>query len=107
MGAGGTAEAVSWQRQLPDGDPPPLRHASPAPPAVNRLREPRTYRKEFVMSEVQVTKGQSNPRREASEIIRFGEGSFPFSRLLDISPFGLMREFTNEMDRVFHGWGDG
>ena len=59
------------------------------------------------MSEVQVTKGQSNPRREASEIIRFGEGSFPFSRLLDISPFGLMREFTNEMDRVFHGWGDG
>ena len=59
------------------------------------------------MSEVQVNRGQGNPKHEVSEVVPSGEGSFPFSRLVDVIPFGLMREFTNEMDRVFHGWGDG
>jgi HSP20 family protein len=59
------------------------------------------------MSEVQVHKGQGNPRRDASEVVRYGEGSFLFNRFLALSPLGLMREFTNEIDRVFHGFGNG
>jgi HSP20 family protein len=59
------------------------------------------------MSEVQVHKGQGNPSREVSEVVRYGEGPFPFSRLLGLNPFGLMREFTNEIDRAFPGFGNG
>jgi HSP20 family protein len=57
------------------------------------------------MSEVQAHKGQGGPK--VSEVVRYGEGPIPFSRFLGLSPLGLMREFTNEIDRVFHGFGNG
>jgi HSP20 family protein len=62
------------------------------------------------MSEVKVEKGQSLAKREQREGIRPSERStswLPSSRFLSMSPFGLMREFTDEMDRMFHGWGEG
>jgi len=55
------------------------------------------------MSEVKVTKAHSAPAREAL-VTRPSEGfapMFPLGRLFGMSPFALMREFTDEMDRMF------
>lgn len=55
------------------------------------------------MAEVQVRKEQkeqSVARRQPTDIFA---PMFPFERAFGLSPFGLMREFTREMDRVFRG----
>ena len=57
------------------------------------------------MSELQVNRG----RTDGPEVMRSGEGiqpSYPLGRLFgtspfSLSPFGMIREFTNEMDRTF------
>jgi len=55
---------------------------------------------------VKVNKEQSVAKREAAP---FGWASdfftpmVPFGRLFGVSPFAMMREFTDEMDRVFRG----
>jgi HSP20 family protein len=48
------------------------------------------------MSELQVNRG----RADGPDIMRSGEGLQP-SLPLGLSPFGMIREFTNEMDRAF------
>lgn len=55
------------------------------------------------MSELKVTKAHSAPAREAL-VTRPSEGfapMFPLGRLFGMSPFALMREFTDEMDRMY------
>jgi HSP20 family protein len=62
------------------------------------------------MAEIKVEKGQGLAERETPGIVPSREGFaayFPSGRFLSMSPFTLMREFTDEMDRVFRGWGDG
>lgn len=62
------------------------------------------------MSEVKVSKGQSVAKRDAQQSVQSGEGftpMFPSGRFFGMSPFTLMREFTDEMDRLFRGQGDG
>ncbi|MGD1091082.1 MAG: Hsp20/alpha crystallin family protein [Bryobacteraceae bacterium] len=58
------------------------------------------------MEEVKVSKEQSVAKREATPA-RAANDLFapivPFGRLFGMSPFALMREFTDEMDRVFRG----
>jgi HSP20 family protein len=59
------------------------------------------------MSDVRINKTQG--KNDESQIMRREESSSqlsPFDRW-SLSPFGLMRHFTNEMDRVFRGWGNG
>jgi HSP20 family protein len=58
------------------------------------------------MSEVKVTKEKSITKREAIPPSPFRETfapMFPFGRFFGLSPFALMREFTDEMDRMFRG----
>lgn len=58
------------------------------------------------MSEVRVTKEQPLVKREAQPVWPMGEFFAPmssFGRFFGSSPFALMREFTEEMDRVFRG----
>lgn len=62
------------------------------------------------MSEVKVDKGQAVAKSDAREGVRHTEGfrpMFPTNRFAGFSPFTLMRQFTDEMDRMFRGWGDG
>ncbi len=62
------------------------------------------------MSEVRVNKGQTVTKRDGPEGARPGEGfapMVPFGRIFGMSPFALMREFTDEMDRTFRGRGVG
>jgi len=50
------------------------------------------------MSEVKVTKENAMTKPEAND---FFAPVLPFGRFLGVRPFALMREFTNEMDRMF------
>jgi len=58
------------------------------------------------MSEVTVTKEKSPAKQETTALRPWGELSmpmFPFGRFFGLSPFAMMREFTEEMDKVFRG----
>jgi HSP20 family protein len=58
------------------------------------------------MPEVTVTKEKSPAKQEATAPRPWGELSmpmFPFGRFFGLSPFAMMREFTEEMDKVFRG----
>jgi HSP20 family molecular chaperone IbpA len=58
------------------------------------------------MEEVKVTKQQSVAKREAAPASRAKDifaPMVPFGRWFGLSPFALMREFTDEMDRAFRG----
>ena len=62
------------------------------------------------MSEVRAQNGQTLGKRDAHEIMRTNEGfppAFPFGRFFGLSPFALMRDFSNELDRAFQGYGSG
>lgn len=62
------------------------------------------------MSEVRAQNGQTLGKRDAQEIMRTNEGfppAFPFGRFFGLSPFALMRDFSNELDRAFQGYGSG
>ncbi len=62
------------------------------------------------MSELRPHNGQTLSKRDASAILQTNEGfapAFPFGRLLGLSPFALMRDFSNELDRAFQGYGRG
>jgi len=52
------------------------------------------------MSEVKVTKENAIAKPEAND---FFAPILPFGRFLGVRPFALMREFTDEMDRMFKG----
>ncbi len=52
------------------------------------------------MSEVKVTKENALTKPEAND---FFAPMLPFGRFFGLRPFALMREFTDEMDRVFKG----
>jgi len=52
------------------------------------------------MSEVKVTKETAIAKPEANE---FFAPILPFGRFFGVRPFALMREFTDEMDRMFKG----
>lgn len=60
---------------------------------------------------MQVSKGQSPSRRESPEggrssgLARRDESS-PFNGVFGLSPFAMMREFTDEMDRAFRRGGN-
>jgi len=57
------------------------------------------------MAEVKVEKPKTLARQETPGLIpRFGDffaPMFPVGRFFGLSPFAMMREFTDEMDRVF------
>ena len=58
------------------------------------------------MPEVKVTKEKSLAKPETPAPKLFNElftPMFPCGRLFGLSPFAVMREFTDEMDRVFRG----
>jgi HSP20 family protein len=55
------------------------------------------------MPEVQVRKEQKEQSVAARRPTDFFAPMFPFERSFGLTPFGLMREFTREMDRVFRG----
>jgi HSP20 family protein len=59
--------------------------------------------KEGSMSEVKVSKEQSLAKRETPVSSALFRPMFPFNRYFDWSPFGLMRELGEEMDRAFRG----
>jgi HSP20 family protein len=50
------------------------------------------------MSEIKVTKETAPVKRE-----EFFAPMLPFGRIFGVRPFALMREFTDEMDRLFKG----
>jgi len=52
------------------------------------------------MSEVKVTKENAVAKPEAND---FFAPILPFGRFFGVRPFALMREFTDEMDRMFKG----
>jgi HSP20 family protein len=65
--------------------------------------------KENNMAEVKVEKGTSLTRQEAPGLGRFNDfiaPMFPVGKFFGLSPFAMMREFTEEMDRAFRA-GDG
>ena len=58
------------------------------------------------MENVTVNKGQSVAKRETPSLRRVNDifsPMIPFGRQFGLNPFALMREFTDEMDRVFRG----
>lgn len=56
------------------------------------------------MPEVKVTKELAKPEVAAPALFsEFFTPALPFGRFLTLSPFALMREFTDEMDRFFKG----
>lgn len=60
------------------------------------------------MSEVKVETGTSLARREAPELSLsndFFAPMFPVGRLFGMSPFGMMREFSDDMERMFRAGG--
>jgi len=52
------------------------------------------------MSEIKVTKENAIAKPEANDLFA---PILPFGRFLGLRPFALMREFTDEMDRMFKG----
>jgi len=52
------------------------------------------------MSEIRVTKENAITKPEVND---FFAPILPFGRLFGVRPFALMREFTDEMDRMFKG----
>jgi len=52
------------------------------------------------MSEVKVTKENAIAKPEANDYLA---PILPFGRFFGVRPFALMREFTDEMDRMFKG----
>jgi len=52
------------------------------------------------MAEIKVTKENAIAKPEVNEIFA---PIIPFGRLFGVRPFALMREFTDEMDRMFRG----
>jgi HSP20 family protein len=62
------------------------------------------------MSEVKVDKNKSLARRETPGLSPFNDlftPSFPVGRFFGLSPFAMMREFTEEMDRLYRTNGPG
>lgn len=60
------------------------------------------------MSEVKVEKNKSLARRETPGLSPFNEfftSAFPVGRFFGLSPFAMMREFTEEMDRLYRANG--
>lgn len=60
------------------------------------------------MAEVKVEKNQSLARRETPGLSPFNEfftPAFPVGRFFGLSPFAMMREFTDEMDRLYRANG--
>lgn len=60
------------------------------------------------MSEVKVEKQKSLARRETPGLGAFNDyfaPAFPIGRFFGLSPFAMMREFSEEMDRAFRGNG--
>jgi len=58
------------------------------------------------MAEVKVERPKTLARQETTgvgPIADWFEPAFPVGRFFGLSPFAMMREFTNEMDRVFRG----
>lgn len=57
------------------------------------------------MSDVKISKEKSVAKQEAAPIQRseFFMPAFPFGRFFGLSPFGLMRAFSDEMEREFRG----
>lgn len=58
------------------------------------------------MAEVKVERPNALTRPETSALTPFEElyaPMFPVGRFFGLSPFSIMREFTDEMDRVFRG----
>ncbi len=58
------------------------------------------------MAEVKVERPKALTRQEATEPTPFGESfapMFPVGRFFGMSPFAMMREFTDQMDCVFQG----
>lgn len=58
------------------------------------------------MEEVKVSKQQPVAKSEPKPLagVRdFATSMFPFSRWFGVSPFAVMREFSDEMDRAFRG----
>lgn len=58
------------------------------------------------MAEVKVERPKALTRQETAGISPFGDvfaPMFPVGRFFGLSPFAMMREFTDEMDRVFGG----
>jgi len=56
------------------------------------------------MPEVQVRKEQKEQSVANRQPTEFFAPMFPFERSFSLSPFGWMREFTREMDRMFRGF---
>jgi HSP20 family protein len=59
--------------------------------------------KEYLMPEVKVTKELAKPEGMPVPYSEIFSPTLSFGKLFGLSPFALMREFTNEMDRVFKG----
>jgi len=55
------------------------------------------------MSEVKVSKEQSPAKREFPASGALLGLRFPFGRFFGLTPFGLMRELSDDMDRAFRG----
>jgi len=56
------------------------------------------------MPEVKVTKELAKPEAAPPSLFNeFFTPALPFGKLFNLSPFALMREFTDEMDRLFKG----
>jgi HSP20 family protein len=57
------------------------------------------------MAEVKVNKEQALSKGESPSLRRGGDfftPMLPFGRMFGMSPFGLMRDFTSELERLFH-----
>ncbi len=59
------------------------------------------------MSEVKAHNGQTLSKRDASRTNEGFAPAFPFGRFVGMSPFALMRDFSNELDRAFQGHSGG
>jgi HSP20 family protein len=58
------------------------------------------------MADVKVSKGIERSERQGGEMARRGEYSpLWHSDMFRMSPFSLMRRMSEEMDRMFSGWG--
>jgi HSP20 family protein len=84
------------------------------PPPENgrcfRTIEQNQKRRHMNMSESKMNNGQVAAKQGTSENLRSSEASQPVftpGRFFNLSPFALMREFTDEMDRAFGGRADG
>jgi HSP20 family protein len=57
------------------------------------------------MPEVKVERDKPLVRREAPGVRDFFAPMFPIGRYFGMNPFGLMREFSTELDKMFQGAG--